>query len=306
MKDQKIFAYMHLEDLIPEVESDLKKTIDEREKLGLSIPEKYQVLTTYSSHEQTSGTAHYSEDLGTICLNILSPLFHELSEEDYSKLMFINNYYDNSRKVFTHEDWIIQSLTEPKGLFDKFETEAFKDEEHLEGFKKNFDATGTTYDQYKEFIIENSEKASTFFNDLLPKLKEGFKKSEEPISTLRHEFDHVDFMENSKLHKKINDEGKEVEKLRKEFWEKQNPETSKKYSEAYYEWTSKKMQLDSLVESRAFFFDCIESGKFENADLELEKNRVYSKILFHYIEGSFVPQILDAVIASAWSQRAMN
>lgn len=296
----KVQTYKELEGLIPKVESDLEKTIQEREKLGLSIPKDYNVFITFYNAEKADATAALTDSGPIICVNALKTAQYQFQGKEAEKLERISYYFDITRTLLGDERWILSVIHKPEETIKQFE-QAFKSEKSFQKYKEDFNTRGRTYEEYKKFATENAEKTKQVLYDTLPKIKEAFNKAD---LSLRHEMDHIDFF-TSQLFLEYNSKLKNAKKLKHRLHILGDKSVSKEYAKANMEMLKSKVEVEPITEPRAFFFDFIKPDEWNKANFEEVKKSVSGNFLA-YIEHVFPQDILDPIVSQKWSTGDMD
>jgi len=297
----KVQTYKELEDLIPKVESDLEVAVKEREKLGLTIPEDYQVCITFYNSENAKATAQGTSSGSIICVNALRTAMEQLDEQDRNKLSGLTYYFDITRTFLRDESWIRASIEDPVKTLGDFE-KAFKSEQIFQIYKEGCKARGREYDSYKDFTIKNAEKAKKTLEELMPSIKEGFKKAD---LSLRHELDHSAFF-TSQIYKDFNSKLALTKQLQHKLGIEKDQSVSKELAKANMEVLKAKVEIEPLLEPRALFFTHVKPDEWDKADFEKVKNKVYGNFLLSYIERAFPQDILDPLVSQKWSNGEMD
>jgi hypothetical protein len=290
-----------LEELIPKVEAEVQKFLEERKTLQLSTPEDFLIYLNHYSHEHALAGALYAQT-PLIVLNALKMTSYQLEGEDKQKINRILQYFDATRPFFVHESWILHSLQNSEDPIKTFEQKAFPDPARLQGFKEGFKTRGRTYEEYEKYILENVGTINKYILELMPKIKEEFKKSD--LYTLRHEIDHLDFY-TSPIFIEHNGKYQKATRLQQEL-ESGNTSVSKEYAQSKLELLKSTTEIVPLLEARAWFFNFVPISQWDKGNFEELKGKVYHEFWSQYIEASLPPKIIETLIAQKWSKGEMD
>jgi len=296
----KVYTHKELEELIPKVESELEKVLEEREKLGLSIPKDYQIFLNFYNAEGADATAQKTDKGSIISVNALKTVAYQFKGKEEEKLVKLANYFDITRTFLGHENWIFSIIHNPEETMKNFE-QAFKSEKALQAYKEGFKTRGRTYEEYKQFASENAEPAKKALYELLPKIKDAFKKAD---LSLRHEIDHADFF-NSQIYSDSYTKLKRSKELQYRLHTLGDKSVSKEYAKANMETLKSKIETEPIIEPRAFFFDYIKPDEWDKTNYEEVKKKIFGKFLL-YIEHVFPRDILDTLVSQKWSKGEMD
>lgn len=297
-----ICASPELEELIPQIESELEKTIQERKQLGLSLPQDYYIGISYYGAGNMSAGALFTDAGSIICINTLMLIQDQIEAgEDINKLNEILCYFDTARNILGEENWILPAIQNPEETINKFEQE-FPSKEDLLGYKEGFNIKGSGYEDYKRFTIEHAESVKKLLEELMPKIKKGFKKTE---THLRHEIDHVDFF-NSLIYQDFCFKIAQAEEQYDLYMQQGDVLISPEYGKASIAVLKSMAEIEPLLETKALFFSYVGLNEWDNVNYEEVKKKVHEKFLKCYLEQVYPGEIRDNLISQKWASGEMN
>lgn len=266
-----ITTFPGLEGLIDPISRCVTVANTERKYLGLQVPENYSIYAHLFSRDNRTGELEEVGGKYDIHLYIADDLKHLIAHEQKEMVQRLQCYFLHVRDLLPgfSEETIFTRL--PGGIFDGFKPKDSLQKEAL------------------AYVIHHAAEANDDLASLLPHLLELF--SMRRSTTIRHELDHIDFMESTifqdyrrKL-QNIADMGRKYEQGTCSIYE---------YEEANTELIDTYCFLYTFMEGRALFFTHTKIG-WNDLDYGAVAKKVLRTLSLQYVKKSFSPAILGAV-----------
>ncbi|MBW3012342.1 hypothetical protein KY311_04100 [Candidatus Woesearchaeota archaeon] len=293
----EIKAAWGLGKLKPKVKHDLEKVLHERRRLGLGVPENVEVRINYYNDDCNAAAKAFLEgDTPVVDVNVLNTQAASFSDAECDKgTEGIKLYFSLSREIFGDydEEWILEAMKHPVNTIEAFEEELGP--RKLARLKRDFNERGKKYSKSKFNAIKFAKPVRRMFRELKPKIDEKFLGIRVSDTELRHEVDHIDFMQ-SKIAKKLDALVEKEAKLRRLV---KNGET--KYVAELHKTQTALLRAGSeenvIAEIRALFFDQVPMNRWAGRDYERLEATVYEKFDEMYMNGPLTQEILETLIA---------
>lgn len=300
----KVWARKELEGLSRKLESGLEATLEERDRLGLSIPQKYDTFVTFYNAQSARAQAQLTDSTPIICVNVAPLVIDQLKEEDRERLGKVMHYFDIVRDFLgnPHEEMVFSVAEHPIRTIKQFE-ESFGSEKALREYQDFFKERGTDYKSYKKFARRNAKFVREAVRDLLPRIEVAFETAD--LSSLRHEIDHVDFFD-SPLYLDYYSRGKKAGELGQRLHVGKDKSASKEYARANMEVLEAMAEVVPLLEVRALFFNYVKPNEWDKTDFDDVKRNVYGNFVSGYVEGGLPEDMLDKLVSVEWSKGQMD
>lgn len=299
----EVKANKGFEEIKPRVESELEKTLEERGKLGLSVPQSCDVFIGFYDSQNVNAQTIFGDYNHMIKINVAPCVSGNLGKDDRNDLKEIMKYFDFVKDMFSvnDEESVFAFIKNPDKTIKEFEYSFSKGD--FERHKKFLEERGTMYEEYKEGTKKNAGIVRNTLRNLWPKIIKSFKDSE--MSFLRHEIDHVDFF-NSPVYFNHVKKSKEVNDLGMKWAIKGDQKSSREYAQANLELLDSMSKIDPLLETRALFFDYVNPGEWGKVNFNEKKQKVRERFISDYVENGFSGSILHKIISPEWSKGRMN
>jgi hypothetical protein len=281
-----------LQSIAEKVDSELKKAIDERKEIGLSLSADYTLVICMYSPGGAYASIRKNEDSKILRVNVLPIAAENMDGEKRDTAFFIMKYMN----MLMHTVRGIREADVYRVIESPCET--FSEIEKSEGFSeylKELEAQGSDYKSSKQEIIGASADAKDAITQMLPEIERAFLASEN--LHIRHELDHLSFI-SSGIYAKCEKARKSLDALLLE----NNPDdkTRRRARERKNDFLRALSEEMPILETRAMFFDFIAPGKWGEADFEKTKKQVNAYFNSGYIETGKVPQmVMDALAAES-------
>lgn len=296
-----VSAVPGLEELAERVETITGSVLREREQLGLSVPDRFNVHVRYSGSRYTA-EASFSLLRPSIEVNAIPLVIPVLDTADASALHDVTKYFGYVREAFGEvPDETVLSIIEDPSLIDRLESSMSpEDLVHLE---KRFAQRGVPYGDLKEILV----KAAPLASGILRKTRRRFVQAldEIELAVFRHEMDHVDLFRAgfASVYKAYRGSAWRAQRS----WEERGDEESAKaLAAAKMGFLKKMIRVDPVFETRALFFDHVPVDGWRDADFDAVRDAVIEDYRTTYIGEVRLSEIVDALVSRAWSEGRMD
>ncbi len=293
-----------LADLEVILDREIDKAKKERIEMGLSLPPAFKRSIHYYFQQGAYAQALYTDSGPKIGVNVLTSCRDHLPKEDKYKVDTIMEYFDIARDMLsTHENNILWLIESPDVALEAFEKE-FPSLEAFAEFKAFYKERGRSYEESKAFLMGEAPLIKILLGEMLPKLKDAFEGAN-IISSLRHELDHCDFFSSPIIteYAKVKEH---ADNLSYKFKVEKDISVAKEYAAAKMRLLDVSLKADTLLETRALFFNYVKQGEWETADIKDVKEQVYHHFDIVYIQKMFPENILDKFASKSWSEGEMD
>jgi len=295
-----VLAVPELSTWARKVESQLELALQERENRTLAPPNDLNVSVHYYNAQRSRAFAFLSNGQGMINVNILPCMIDQCDDLCKEKIVHVTNYFDIVRDFLRnpHEQAILTLIKDPEKTLNTWEAA----DPELPRIKKFFSERGTPYDHYREATINNAPIIAKFLEDINNAIPQSF--SEEVTGTIRHELDHIAFFQSQWYHS-FHHVMEKRQALRTQVQNAPTNESSQELARTSLEMLETACQILPALEARANFFNFIKPTEWQSANYQRVCQQVQEK-LGTYVTGIYTEEILDALIAVAWSQNKMD
>ena len=290
-----------LEKLAERVEMITDSVLRERDQLGLSVPERFNVQVRYFGSRYTA-EASFSHHRPTIRVNAI-PLVMPVFDTDGARALHrLTEYFGYVREGFGDvPDETILSIMEDSSLIDRLESSMSQVD--LASLEKRFAHRGVAYGDLKEILVKTAPLALGILRNTSRKLDQAVDETD--LSVLRHEMDHVDLFRApfARVYQAYWGHARRAQRS----WEERGDEESAKALAAAKMGLLKKMiVVDPVFETRALFFDQVPVGGWRDADYDAARDTVLESYRTHYIDDVRLAEMVDALVSRAWSEGRMD
>ena len=270
-----ITTFPGLEGLIDPISQCITVANIEREYLGLQVPENYSVYAHLFSLKNQLGAV---EPVGweyVLHVYIANSLRHRVVPEQIEKLDRLKCY-----------------LLHVKDLFPSYSEEIIFTPLRVEGILANdFLPQSSLRKEAREYVLHHAAGTRDDLANVIPHLVEQFPKC--GMTVIRHELDHIDFME-STIFQDYRRKLGNVADMKTKYEE--GTGSIYEYEEANTEVIEAYCFLYTFMESRALFFTHTKVG-FNDTDYDAVAKQVVRTLSSWYVENFFPQNILEYLLA---------
>ena len=268
---------IHLPNELTSLEPLIKQKVDgalqERESLGLSIPQNFDIVVRLYGKDTEAASA-LIEDCPKIDFNVLLFANEYCNGIDKNKMQKLIRYCHGMKKIISGNDYaILASLKRPLEILAL--KEACVDD--FDKVKEFYMTTGLDYDEYKRTAPENRDLLNDFLSNDVPKIADAAK---DLGRVFRHEIDHIDSF-GSQLCLRF----RVVSGLRRAVgqWFKvaDMPDKNDNYVRIEDRFLRTFLTTAPVLETRAIFFDHVNPDEWKNFDLEEVKKKILDDLVMY-------------------------
>ncbi len=292
-----ISTFPGLEGLVGEIEGQIEITKNEREELGLVMPQNYDVSIYFSSPDNyAAGAWPYIDGRAMVGVYLLNSVLNFFNTEKRQELQTVQKYYHVLFSIFgdVNELKIHDIFNQGKEEIAIFEQQ-FQGTRSFHAFKEQYQRQHKrSYDKDVLYLLENAPFVQETLHQLLPYMISLYPRT--GTKYIRHEFDHLDFFQ-SKLWERQTKQQALLSTLAKLY--KEDPKKTKEgYARANLHFLEMQCYLKPILEGRALFFDFIEPNEWYCADFFAAAQNVKKRLQW-YINTIFPQYILNNLLISA-------
>lgn len=287
-----VSVFPGLEGIIENISLRCKEAEEERAELGMRVPKNYNVEAHLFSSRNANGEA--VRESSTIRLFVGNIIQNDVSSDEAKDLGCIEEYILRMKSLFPEfgEKDVVYVMRHAKEYVEPRLKMNFATEEMLQEYKHEEAKKGFDVDEAVAYLVAHASDARDAMEKLLPLVVERF-----PIiqnTTLRHELDHIDLFQ-SQLGKEHYKKGDAFEEVKKGVEKKEI--SPGEFVNANNELLDSYCRFNTFLEGRAHFFSYILPGKWSAVDYRVVERSILKSIDNHYVNGFFLPDILNRLLA---------
>jgi len=289
--------------LKPKVVREINRALEERIALGLEAPKNVEACVQWCGVQSAAGAASYKEGKGVIYVHALQ------SARKHLKGKFL--HYANDVETFfaTVSDFlekpgddnaVLECMRRPKAAIDALYKQ-LKDPKENDEFLQ---ARGTSWEEYRTYIVNNTQPIKYMLRDLTKEVVGVWAETD--LRWVRHEADHLDFMEQTYLWKKQSGLRSRVGWAEKQLAKNDTKANSNQLAIGKAALLEGDLEATTLLEIRAHFFDWINGGEWTPENIQLGAAHAANNFLICYARSVLVERIVGSIVSQYWAQGGMD
>ncbi|MAF35358.1 hypothetical protein CMO91_05960 [Candidatus Woesearchaeota archaeon] len=298
-----IYACRGLAKLKPSAKKAIDEGLEERTKLGLEVPENIDLVIQWCGTQNCDGSAFVSGEEQTVIINALPNVRDNFTNSLFSNYEDVTTFFSLVSDFIGrpgNDPQVLRFLREPKKCVDEYYA-LQKDPKVVEEFLTE---RGSTWEDYRNFVVNNAKPVRIMLTSLRKSLLEHWEQTD--LNWLRHEIDHLDFMYNSELWKIKTRNGMRANKAETQFYEKKTKANSRQLAAAKTQALHSTLEVVTLLEIRAHFFDWVRGGDWTPEAIEKGATFAANSFTSSYATRGLMDDILQGIMPQHWSDGKMD